>query len=88
MTITNKLYFSGITISDSQQGEEIGESCIANISPRERQIRMRFSVVMFFVSIVVLVALVVFDVNPLWRLLLFAMFTAAATGYFEAKDKT
>ena len=88
MTTTNKLYFSGFKISDSQQGEEIVESCIANISPRERQLRMRFGVVMFFVSIMFLVALVAFDVNPLWRLLLFVMFTAAATGYFEAKDKT
>ena len=88
MTTTNKLYFSGFKISDSQQGEGIVESCIANISPRERQLRMRFGVVLFFVSIMVLVALVAFDVNPLWRLLLFVMFTAAATGYFEAKDKT
>jgi len=88
MTITNKLYFSGLTMPDSQQDEEIGEICIANISPRERQIRMQFGIVVFFVSILVLVALVAFDINPLWRLLLFVMFTAAATGYFEAKDKT
>ena len=88
MSIANAFLFFSSNSNDRLQDEEIGESCIANISPRERQIRMRFSVVMFFVSIVVLVALVVFDVNPLWRLLLFAMFTAAATGYFEAKDKT
>ena len=72
----------------AQQEEEIGEVCIANISPKERQKRMRFGIVQFSVSLVVLAALVIFNVNPLWRLALYFMFSAAAAGYFQAKDKT
>ena len=72
----------------AQQEEGIGEVCIANISPKERQKRMRFGVIQFMVSLVVLAALVMFDVNPLWRLTLYLMFSAAAAGYFQAKDKT
>jgi len=72
----------------AQQEEEIGEVCIANISPKERQKRMRFGVIQFLVSLVVLITLVMFDVNPLWRLALYFMFSAAAAGYFQAKDKT
>lgn len=66
----------------------MGEVCIANISPRERQIRMRFGMTQFAISLGILVALLVFGVNPFWRLLLFFPFSAAATGYFQAKDKT
>ena len=49
---------------------------------------MRFGYVQFMVSLAVLAVLIVFDVNPLWRLVLFFMFSAAAAGYFQAKDKT
>ena len=70
------------------QEEEIGEVCIANISPKERQKRMRFGIIQFLVSLAVLAALVMFDVNPLWRLTLYFMFSAAAAGYYQAKDKT
>lgn len=66
----------------------MGDVCIANISPRERQIRMRFGMTQFAISLGILVALLVFGVNPFWRLLLFFPFSAAATGYFQAKDKT
>jgi hypothetical protein len=74
--------------SSAQQDEEIGEVCIANISPKERQKRMRFGIVQLAITLVILVVLVVLDVNPLWRLPLFFMFAAAAAGYFQAKDKT
>jgi len=75
-------------ISFNPEGSGVGEVCIANISPKERQIRMRFGIVQFVVSLVILVVLVVLDVNPLWRLALYFMFSAAAAGYFQAKDKT
>ena len=87
MTITNKLYFSSFNTSDTQE-EEIGEVCIANISPKERQKRMRFGIVQLAITLVILVVLVALDVNPLWRLPLFFMFSAAAAGYFQARDKT
>lgn len=86
--MTNTLYFSNFNMPDFQQDEVNGEVCIANISPKERQLRMRFGVVQFVISIVILTSLIAFDVNPLWRLGLFFVFSAAATGYFQAKDKT
>jgi len=74
--------------SPIQQEEEIGEVCIANISPRERQKRLRIGVAAFMVTLVLLGVLIVLDVNPIWRLLLFFMFWGAGVSYFEARDKT
>jgi len=87
MTIINSVFFAKFEASTSQDGE-VGEVCIANISPRERQIRMRFGITQFVISLVILGALLAFDVNPLWRLLLILPFGGAAAGYFQAKDKT
>ena len=66
----------------------MGEVCIANISPRERQMRLRFGITQFMISLIVLGVLLAFDVNPVWRLLLILSFGGAAAGYFQAKDKT
>ena len=88
MTITNKLYFSDLNTSDSQQDKESGEVCIANISPKERQLRMRFGMIQLAISLVILTVLVVLNVNPLWRLPLLFTFGTAAVGYFQATDKT
>jgi len=88
MTITTKLLFSSFNTSNSQQNEEIGEVCIANISPKERQLRMRFGMIQLAISLVILAVLVALDVNPLWRLPLLFTFGTAAVGYFQAKDKT
>ena len=89
MTINNSVYFAKFGLNSSpQKDEEVGEVCIANISPAERRIRMRFGIKQLVISIILLVALMAFGVNPFWRLLLFFPFAAAATGYFQAKDKT
>ena len=87
MTINNLVFFATFG-SPNSQDEEIGEVCIANISPAERRIRMRFGINQLVISLIILVALMAFGVNPFWRLLLFFPFAAAATGYFQAKDKT
>jgi len=87
--MNNTLYFATFNPnSPAQQDEEIGEVCIANISPKERQKRMRFGIVQFTVTLIVLAVLIALDVNPLWRFLLYFMFSAAAAGYFQARDKT
>jgi len=84
-----RLPFSGLYIDPfSQDGEEGDEICVANISPRERQLRLRFGINQFFLTLAVLGALVAFDVDPLWRLPLLFMFWASAVGYFQARDKT
>ena len=71
-----------------QQEEEIGEVCIANISPFERQKRLKFGIQQFVITLVILGALIVFGVNHFWRLPLLFLFWASAVGYFQAKDKT
>ncbi len=82
------VYFAGSDIHSSQPREQDGEVCIANISPLERQKRLRFGVTQFFLSLVVLAALIAFGADRLWRLPLLFMFWAAAVGYFQARDKT
>lgn len=79
--MTDKIVFN-------PEGSGGGDVCIANISPKERQIRMRFGITQLVITLVILAVLVALDVNPLWRLPLFFMFSAAAAGYFQAKDKT
>ena len=87
--MNNSVYFAKFDLNSStQKDKEMGEVCIANISPAERRIRMRFGITQFVISLVILAALIAFGVNPFWRLFLFFPFSAAATGYFQAKDKT
>lgn len=82
-------YFSAKLNGPSPTEEEhAGEVCIANISPLERQKRMRFGVQQFIIALVILVVLIALQVNPLWRLPLLLMFWTAAIGYFQARDKT
>ena len=86
MTINTILFAeSNLKPAASQPDEQI---CIANISPLERQKRMRFGVMQFVITLVILGALVVSGVNHFWRLPLLIMFWGATTGYFQAKDKT
>lgn len=88
MTIANNIHFSKFASSDSQKEEEIGEVCIANISPLERKKRLNFGIQQLVITLVVLVVLIVLGVNPLWRLPLFFMFSAGTTSAFQAFDKT
>jgi hypothetical protein len=89
MTINNSVYFAkfGLNLSP-QKDEEEGEVCIANISPAERQKRLRYGIKQFLITLAILGILLVLGVNHFWRLPLLFMFWASATGYFQAKDKT
>lgn len=84
--MNNAAYFSNLNIPS--RSEEAQEVCIANISPLERQKRMRFGIQQFAVALVMLGVLIVLHVNPLWRLPLLLTFWASAVGYFQARDKT
>ena len=86
MSNTQPAFFSNSNFSRPE--EEVGEVCIANISPKERKKRVRFAIRQFIFTLVVLSVLVVLDVNPIWRLLLFFLFSAATTSYIQALDKT
>jgi len=72
----------------SNKEEEAGEVCIANISPLERQKRLRFGIWQFLFTLVVLGILIVLHLNPFWRLPLLFLFWASTVGYFQARDKT
>ena len=78
------LHSNGFTEKD--QGN--GEVCIANISPYERRLRLKFAIRQFLLTLVILGVMIALDLNPLWRLFLQLMFAAATVSYFQARDKT
>ncbi|HZM22287.1 MAG TPA: hypothetical protein VFC02_11105 [Anaerolineales bacterium] len=83
------VYFAGSNFNPSSHEDEgNGEVCIPNISLKERKKRVQFAVQYFLFTLVVLGTLLAFHVNPLWRLPLFFMFSAATTSYIQALDKT
>ena len=89
MTINNSVYFAKFGLNSSpQKDEEVGEVCIANISPAERQKRLKFGIQQFVITLAILGVLMVLGVNHFWRLPLLLLFWASAVGYFQAKDKT
>ena len=70
-------------------GDEGGkEVCIANISLKERKKRLDFAIRQFVFTSVILVVLLIFDVNPLWRLTLFLPLAASTSSFFQWRDKT
>ena len=89
MALIHHFFFSDVHPGDStNNAEQGGEVCIPNISPKERKKRVRFDIRYFILTLVVLGVLLAFDVNPLWRLPLFFMFSAATTSFFQSLDKT
>jgi hypothetical protein len=87
--LDNLVHFAGPNFNrSSNEDQGVGKVCIPNISPKERRKRVQFAIRFFLFTLVVLGALLAFDVNPLWRLPLFFMFSAATTSYIQALDKT
>jgi hypothetical protein len=64
------------------------EVCISNISPRERTKRLIAGVIPFVLALGILAWQLSSGVDRLWRLPLFLLFVAAATGFFQWRDKT
>lgn len=87
MTTADLTYFLRANIPFSGK-KETDEVCITNISPLERQKRLRFGIGQFIFTVAVLGILIALQLNPLWRLPLLLMFWASAVGYFQARDKT
>ena len=71
-----------------QASQESGEVCIPNINTAERRKRLIFGVVMLVISLVVLAAMMAAGISRWWRLPLFLLFMAAASGYFQWRDYT
>lgn len=89
MSNINNAYFSDLNSSGfSREDQEVGEVCIANISPRERQIRLIFAIRQLVITLLILAVMIAVHLNPLWRLLLLFMFSASTVSYFQARDKT
>lgn len=70
------------------EGNEPTDVCIPNISPAERKKRMRFGIIQLVITFIIFVAMLTFGADKLWRLPLFAMFSAGAVSIFQALDKT
>lgn len=68
--------------------EGANEVCIANISPKERKKRLDFAIRNFAFTLILLIPLIYFDVNPLWRLALFLPLAASTSSFFQWRDKT
>lgn len=89
MSNINTTYFSSEPSNDLfEEHQEIGEVCIANISPREREIRRQFAIRQFIVALVILAIMIALQLDPVWRLLLFFLFSASTSSFFQARDKT
>lgn len=75
-------------ITFNPEGNEPADVCIPNISPKERQKRMRFGIIQLVITFGILAAMLTFGADKLWRLPLFAMFSSGAVSIFQALDKT
>ena len=84
--LTQNLNSAGLT--PNQNEEERGEVCIANISPRERLKRLIGGVIPFALALGILTWQISTNADRLWRLPLFILFAAAASGFFQWCDKT
>ena len=69
-------------------GEAGREVCVANIGPRERRQRLVFGLQAMGVGLVMAVTLITLHVDIWWRLVVFLPFSAGASGYLQARDKT
>jgi hypothetical protein len=89
MTVIDQAFYLDLKRMDpTQENDDVGEVCIANISPLERQKRLRFGIQQFVFTLVILGVLIALHVNPIWRLPPLLLFWASAVGYFQARDKT
>jgi hypothetical protein len=62
--------------------------CIPNINDAERRKRLLLGGVMLVVSLAILIGLIAAGFNPWSRLWLFPLHFAAASGFFQWRDKT
>ncbi len=75
-------------LTPNKNEDDMGEVCIANISPRERLKRLIGGVIPFVLALGILTWQISTNADRLWRLPLFILFVAAASGFFQWRDKT
>lgn len=88
MTINTIFFADDDSNSNFHFDHQVGEVCIPNISPAERQKRLNFGIRQFIFTLVILAIMIVLGVNHFWRLPLLFMFWAAGASAFQAFDKT
>ena len=81
-------HFASASSPPDHRAEQPDEVCTANISPRERLKRLIGGVIPFAIAVGILSWLVAMHADRWWRLPLFFLFAAAATGFFQWRDKT
>lgn len=74
--------------SDYEGEEGSYDVCIANISPKERRMRLNYGIGQLVFGFILLAILLVKDVDTLWRLPLFIVFASGAVSCFQSFDKT
>lgn len=62
--------------------------CLPNINLKEQRKRLIMGIISFALAVGILIALLSSGANRLWRLPLFFLFAGAASGYFQAREKT
>jgi hypothetical protein len=67
---------------------DTSDVCIPNISTAERRKRLIFGIVEFGISLAILAVLIALGASRWWRLALFLPFGAAASGFFQWRDRT
>lgn len=72
----------------NDDGQETQEVCHENIGIHERRKRVAFGVGMTVITLALSAAMLAIGVPRGWRALLFFPFAAAATGFFQAYEKT
>jgi hypothetical protein len=66
----------------------VGEVCIANIGPKQRQMRLNFGLAGFALTAMLLIALIALGA-PVWaRVLVFLPAMAGAIGVWQYREKT
>lgn len=68
--------------------EQQATTCVDNIGPRNRRMRMRFGAVTLALTLAGAAVLLVLGVARPWRLALFLPLAAGATGIFQARAHT
>ena len=72
---------------DGNQNQQT-ETCVANISTRERRGRLILGIIQFVIAMAILAGLTGLGADHVWRLPLFLLFAGAATSFFQWRDKT
>jgi hypothetical protein len=76
------------SFSSNEHAHKDEEACVPNISSRERLKRLIAGVIPFVIALAILAWLISTSANRLWRLPLFFLFVASASGFFQWRDKT